>query len=205
MATSVVARRKDTILVIQLDDPSGCPRLERKVLAQLSEQFEAAASSADVRGVVITGTESAFAAGADLSEVAGLSAVDALSFSALGQALMRRVESLHKPVVAAIRGWCLGGGFDLAMACHLRVAATDAIFGHPGGSLGLMTGWGGTARLPRIVGRARAAEMLITGETISAAQAYAWGLVNRLVAPPDALSTAIVLAHDSAGHASAAP
>lgn len=144
-----------------------------------------------LRGVVLTGTDSAFAAGADLEEVGALTALEALRFSALGQGLMRRIERCPLPVVAAIRGYCLGGGFDLAMACHMRVAATDAMFGHPGGLLGLVTGWGGTARLPRLVGSARTLELLTTGQTISAQEAYAARLVNRLARPSETISTTV--------------
>jgi len=115
--------------------------------------------------------------------------VEALRFSALGQAVMERLEKLRKPVVAAIRGYCLGRGFDLAMACHLRVASSDALFGRPGGSLGILTGWGGTARLPRILGRAQALEVLATGQTITAEQAYALSVVSR-VAPDQLLDCA---------------
>jgi enoyl-CoA hydratase/carnithine racemase len=145
---------------------------------------------AGLRGVVLTGTDAAFAAGADLEEVSALTALEAVRFSALGQGLMRKIECSRLPVVAAIRGYCLGGGFDLAMACHLRVAATDAVFGHPGGSLGLVTGWGGTARLPRLVGHARALELLTTGQTIPADEAYAARLVNRLTSPDQTIAAA---------------
>jgi enoyl-CoA hydratase/carnithine racemase len=99
---------------------------------------------------------------------------------------MTAIERLPKPVVAAVRGWCLGGGFDLAMACHIRLAASDAQFGHPGGALGILTGWGGTQRLPALVGAARAREALATGRTISSDEALAWRLVSR-VAPAEAL------------------
>jgi enoyl-CoA hydratase len=144
--------------------------------------------------VVLKGSDAAFAAGADLEEVSALDAVEAFRFSQLGQKLMNIIENSRKPVVAAIRGYCLGGGFDLAMACHLRFAAPDAVFGHPGGSLGLVTGWGGTARLPRIVGRARAMELLTTGRTITADEANAWRLVNRVVAEQGLIEAACAAA-----------
>lgn len=129
----------------------------------------------------MTGTEKCFAAGAELSEIAQLTAMEAKKFAEMGQELMRTIERMEKPVMAAVRGFCLGGGFDLAMACHIRVAARDAVFGHPGGSLGIMTGWGGTQRLARIVGQGRAMELLTTGRQMTAEEAYRWKLVSKVV------------------------
>ncbi len=150
-----------------------------------------------VRAAVITGTAQSFAAGADLAEVSALTPVEALSFSALGQSLMNTIESCPRPIIAAIRGYCLGGGFDLAMACHVRIAGGDARFGHPGGSLGIITGWGGTARLPRIVGQARAHELLTTGRIIDGGEAYSWRLVSRVVPTEDVLATATAFAESA--------
>jgi len=192
--SSVTARRLDSVLLVQLRSPDDYPRLTRAVLRTLSDLFRAMARRDDVCGIVLTGSETAFAAGADLEEVAALDAVEATRFAPLGQGVMRQIENLRKPVVAAIRGYCLGGGFDLAMACHLRYATPDAVFGHPGGALGLITGWGGTARLPRIVGRSRALELLTSGRTISAQEAFEWKLVNRVVEPTRLLEAACAAA-----------
>ena len=184
------------LLLVQLDNPSGFPRLTRAVLEELHRRLDTDKHSPAVRAVVITGTEKCFAAGADLAEVAALSASEALCFSALGQSLMRKIEQHAKPVVAAIRGYCLGGGLDLALACHLRVASSDATFGHPGAGLGILTGWGGTQRLPRAFaarGRAQAFEMLVTGRSITADEVYARGLVNRIVPPEQVLETALAI------------
>ena len=167
------------------------------MLHALRKQMDVLARASELRAAVLTGTGKCFAAGAELEEVAALTPHEALRFSALGQSVMRALERSAKPIVAAIRGFCLGGGFDLAMACHLRVAATDAVFGHPGGSLGILTGWGGTQRLPRLLaraGRSRALEALTTGRRIAADEAYAWGLVNRLAPPEAVLPTALRLA-----------
>jgi len=180
----------DSILLIHLESPDQFPRLTRAVLRQLLARMEKVSTEASVRAVVITGTPQAFCAGADLEEVSALSPVEALRFSALGQSLMRAIESASKRVIAAIGGHCLGGGFDLAMACHLRIASSDARFGHPGGSLGVITGWGGTARLPRLVGKARARELLTTGRIITAEEAHAWRLVHCVVPPEAVLATA---------------
>jgi len=194
---TVRARRSDGLLLIALDNPSGFPRLTRAVLGELHRLFDADRETPAVRAVVITGTEKCFAAGAELAQVAALSAIEVLRFSAIGQSLMSKIEKHTKPVVAAIRGYCLGGGLDLALACHLRVAASDALFGHPGAGLGIITGCGGTQRLPRILGpgaHARVAEMLTTGHSITAEEAHTWGLVNRVAPPQKVLETAFTLA-----------
>jgi enoyl-CoA hydratase len=181
----------DNIVLLQLENAAGYPRLERRLLAEIGEAILRMESRADVRGIVITGSSQAFAVGADLGEVGTLDAIGALRFSELGQSLMRRIERCARPVIAAVRGYCLGGGFDLAIACHARIAAEDAVFGHPGGSLGLVTGWGGTVRLPRLIGLGRAREMLVTGRTVTAAEAFAARLVSRVVPADKAMSAAM--------------
>ncbi len=194
---TVRVTRKDAVLLIRLYDPAGFPRLSRSILAELLGQFAGAARSSDVGAVVLTGTPKCFAAGAEIGQVGALRPVEALRFSALGQSLMREIERSAKPVVAAIRGYCLGGGLDLALACHLRVASTNAVFGHPGAGLGIITGWGGTQRLPRLLlpgGRARTLEMLSTARTLTAAEACAYGLINRVVPSQTVLAMALALA-----------
>jgi enoyl-CoA hydratase/carnithine racemase len=194
MGSSLRVSRYAGVLILQLDSPDGFGRLTRAVLEELEAQLRQAPATSDLAGVVLAGTERAFAAGADLAEVSALDALEALRFSAAGQRLTQRIERSPMSVVAAIRGYCLGGGLDVALACRLRVAAADAVFGHPGGSLGIVTGWGGTARLSRILGRARALELLTTGRTITGAEAYGWGLVSRVVEPTQVLATALELA-----------
>jgi enoyl-CoA hydratase len=192
--SSVRFETRDSVLLITLDSPDQFPRLTRAVLRELLARFESMGSNAGCSAVVITGTESSFAAGADLAEVSALTPVDALEFSALGQSVMRAVETFRKPVIAAIRGYCLGGGFDLAMACHIRLAGEDASFGHPGGSLGIITGWGGTSRLPRIVGASRAREILTAGRVLTAAEAFSWRLVSHVVPSEMVLDESLQLA-----------
>ncbi len=193
-AAPVRTELREGVFLIQLDGPGNFPRLTRTVLAELGGLFARASRDEQIRAVVLAGTERAFAAGAELAEVSALTPLEALEFSALGQGLMNSIERCPRPVIAAVCGWCLGGGFDLALACHVRVASTDAQFGHPGGSLGLVTGWGGTARLPRIVGRARALELLTTGRTVSATEALAWRLVSRLSSPAKVVAAALAMA-----------
>ncbi len=202
IADAVRASRAGSLLRIELDDPSGFPRLTRAVLAELHRLLDTAGKTPAPPAILLTGTDKCFAAGADLAEVGALDALEALRFSALGQGLMRKIEQHTRPVGAAIRGYCLGGGLDLALACHLRMASTDAIFGHPGAGLGIITGWGGTQRLLRIPGpgaRARVAEMLATGRSITAQEALAWGLVNRIAAPEQVVERALEMVRGAGG------
>ena len=128
--------------------------------------------------LVIAGNEEFFSAGAELQEIAALDGAPAFEFAKMGQKLMELVHEFHAPVYAAISGYCMGGGLDLALACHHRIASPSAVFGHRGAALGLITGWGGTQRLPRLIGRARALEMFVTAEKVDARQAQRIGLVD---------------------------
>ncbi|PYP86991.1 MAG: enoyl-CoA hydratase [Candidatus Angelobacter sp. Gp1-AA117] len=138
----------------------------------------------DALPLIITGNEHFFSAGADLHEIAQLTGPAAFEFAQLGQNLMRAVDLFPAPVIAAVQGYCMGGGLDLALACDFRIAAPDAVFGHRGAALGLMTGWGGTQRLPRLIGKARALEMFILAEKVSAKRALQMGLVSRIADDP---------------------
>ncbi len=134
--------------------------------------------------LIITGNSDFFSVGADLKEIAALTAAQAYEFSALGQTLMQAIAHHPAMVAAAIEGHCMGGGLDLALACHRRIAAPSAVFGHRGAALGLITGWGGTQRLPRLIGKANALELLITAEKISAVEALRLGLVDAVADDP---------------------
>jgi enoyl-CoA hydratase/carnithine racemase len=134
--------------------------------------------------LVITGNRHFFSVGADLNEIAALTGPEAYNFSAMGQALMGAIASYPAPVVAAIEGHCMGGGLDLALACHRRIAAPHAVFGHRGAALGLMTGWGGTQRLPRLIGNGRALELFVAAEKVTASRALQIGLVDAIANDP---------------------
>ena len=138
----------------------------------------------DRKPIVIAGNSLYFSAGADLGEIAAFDALSAYKFSLTGQDLMRSIEQFPAPVYAAISGYCMGGGVDLALACHRRIAAPHAIFGHRGATLGLITGWGGTQRLPRLVGKATAQELLVAAERITAHRAFEIGLIDALSEDP---------------------
>lgn len=159
----------------------------------LESEIVRLADAPEIAGAVITGTDRVFAAGAEIAEVARLTPTSALEFSQRGQEVLGRIASIAKPVVAGIRGYCIGGGLDLALACRARIAAADAVFAHPGVTLGIITGWGGTQRLPRLIGRGRALELLVTGGRIRANEALAWGLVSKVSAEGELLDDAIQL------------
>ncbi len=180
MASRLSAERHDGILLLTLEGDDGFPRLERRILAGIEEQIVKLAEQRELTGAVITGTERAFAVGAEISEIANLTPALAFEFSRRGQSVMHAVANSAKPIVAAIRGYCMGGGLDLALACRARIASRDALFAHPGGSLGIITGWGGTQRLPRLIGRSRALEMLVTGRRLDAKEALDCGLVQKI-------------------------
>ena len=157
-------------------------------VTKLREGAEAGA----IKKLIITGNEKFFSAGADLNEITQLTGPEAFEFSRLGQRLMLAIDHFPVPVIAAIRGYCMGGGMDLALACDYRIASPDAAFGHRGASLGLMTGWGGTQRLPRLIGKARALQMFLLAEMVNAEEAKAIGLIDELAEDP--ISAAIKLA-----------
>jgi enoyl-CoA hydratase/carnithine racemase len=160
------------------------------VLAELGDLLNEVRLSGLFQGVVIAANPRSFATGASLEEVASIEGVSALAFARAGQTLLNHIANFPLPIVAAIRGYCLGGGLDLALACHARIATYDASFGHPGASLGLITGWGGTQRLTRLIGRTAATQLLLTAERVPASQALTLGLVDELVPSPDLVAAA---------------
>ncbi len=181
----VVERPADGVALVTIDAARRFNTLRVATLQMLEVSVRALAVEPDVRAIVVTGAGgAAFAAGADLREVAALDARDALAFAAIGQSAFDAIERAPQPVLAAIDGVCMGGGLDLALACDLRHASPASAFAHPGAVRGILTGFGGTARLPRVVGRARAMELFATGRRLTADEALAIGLVNRVVDDP---------------------
>jgi enoyl-CoA hydratase len=153
-------------------------------LQSVVETLQGDAERGQVKALIIAGNDKFFSAGADLKEIAQLSGPEAFEFSRRGQKLMNAIDLFPVPVIAAIRGYCMGGGMDLALACDYRIAAPDAVFGHRGASLGVITGWGGTQRLPRLIGKERALQMFLLAEMVRAEEALKIGLVNELSDDP---------------------
>jgi len=175
---------------ITVNRPQVLNALNRATLAELATAFEAADSSSSVRAVILTGAgEKAFVAGADIQELASLDPLAARKFARTGQHVFHQISWLGKPVIAAVNGFALGGGCELALACHLRVGSTKARLGQPEVNLGVIPGWGGTQRLPRLVGLGRSVEMILTGDPIPADEAFRIGLLNRVVEPEQLLPT----------------
>jgi len=189
--SSVRVERSGSVATVFLDRPEKLNALDRATLIRLGEAFGALRSEAEVRAVLVTGVgDRAFAAGADLGELSELDPAQALEQSRLGQAVFREIESFPGPVVAAVQGHALGGGCELAMACHLRVASESAHFGLPEVRLGLVPGYGGTVRLPRLVGTGSALHLILTGATIGAERAREIGLVQEVVPAAELLDRA---------------
>lgn len=170
------------VRVLRLQSDDGTNRLTRECVQSLTVGLTK--FSSDPRPLVVAGNDRFFSAGADLKEISRLNGPDALAFAKMGQALMEAIDHFPAPVLAAIAGYCMGGGFDLALACHHRIASPKAVFGHRGAALGLITGWGGTQRLPRLIGKGRALEVFVAAERVTAAQALRIGLVDAISADP---------------------
>jgi enoyl-CoA hydratase len=184
----------DGVAVVVVNRPEKLNALNARVMDELDQVFTAVAGDASVRGVILTGAgEKAFVAGADIAELNALGPIDGREHTLRGQRVLAKIEAMGKPVIAAVNGFALGGGCELAMACHVRVASENARLGTPEVKLGLMCGYAGTQRLPRLVGKGRALEMLLTGEMVSAQEALRIGLVNRVVPRESLLAEAEAL------------
>ncbi|MDT8070450.1 MAG: enoyl-CoA hydratase/isomerase family protein [Terriglobia bacterium] len=175
------SRESANVLRLSGDETNRLTRLRVKALTTVTQEL---AREVNPKPLIITGNKHFFSAGADLNEIAALTGVEAYEFAAMGQALMNTVANFPAPTYAAVWGYCMGGGFDLALACCYRIAHPHSVFGHRGAALGLITGWGGTQRLPRLVGKAKALEMFLAAEKIHAAKALEIGLVDEIAEEP---------------------
>jgi enoyl-CoA hydratase len=176
--------RDEGVLLLTLVSEDGMNRLTRQKIIALDQEIRNVTSGGrPVLPLVISG-ERNFSAGADLNEIRRLSGPEALGFARLGQSLMQALESYPAPVIAAIKGHCMGGGLDLALACHRRIAIPHAVFGHRGAALGLITGWGGTQRLPRLIGKGRALELFVAAEKVTSPRALEIGLIDAIADDP---------------------
>ncbi len=197
--SNIRVEKRPPLAVVALDRPKALNALNTATLAELDAAFQELAEDAAIRVVLLTGTGGrAFAAGADIRELADLAPEEGRAFALRGQGVFRRIETLAKPVIACIQGFALGGGCELAMACTLRIAAEDARLGQPEVKLGIIAGYGGTQRLPRLVGRGAALKLLLTGAIIDAQEALRIGLVDAVVPAAELMSRAEALATEIA-------
>ena len=188
---TLLYEKKDSIAYVTVNRPKVLNALSQRTWKDLRAAFEDAGEDSAIRGVILTGAgDKAFIAGADISELSHVTAVEAEKSSSYGQAVLNLIENLGKPVVAAVNGFGLGGGCETAMACTIRVASENAKFGQPEVALGVLPGGGGTQRLPRLVGKGRALQLILSGEMISAQEAYRIGLVNEVVPATDLIKRA---------------
>ena len=192
---NLLYEKRNGIGYVTINRPDKLNALNQKVMEELYECFQDIEKDNEVRAVILTGAgERAFVGGADINELAVQTPVEGKEMSVRGQKILDFIEHLGKPVIAAINGFALGGGCELAMACTLRIASENARLGQPEVKLGLIPGYAGTQRLPRLVGKGRALEMLLSGDPISASEAYRMGLVNQVVPAQDLIATAEKLA-----------
>ena len=186
---NVKTENRDGILVVSVDRPKSLNALNAQTIDELQQAFDAARDDASVKGVIVTGGgEKAFVAGADINELAQMTPITGKATAEKGQRVFRAIEKFPKPVIAAINGFALGGGCELALACHIRIASEKAQLGLPEVTLGIIPGYGGTQRMARLLGKGKALELILTGDRIGAAEAERIGLVNKVV-PADQLMT----------------
>ncbi len=177
--TNILVENQENILVITVNRPKSLNALNYDTIQEIGKAIQEVYNNKEIKGAILTGAgDKAFVAGADISEFTGLSQADAKKLSADGQVVFNSIEACPKPVIACVNGFALGGGCELAMACHMRIASPNARFGQPEVNLGIIPGYGGTQRLVQLIGKGRAFELLTTGDMIEAEKAEDWGLVN---------------------------
>lgn len=183
----VLLEKTPPLATITINRPKALNALNSKVLSSLEQTLDRVNEDKEIHVVIITGAgEKAFVAGADIAEMSEMSPLEGTNFSRYGQLVFKKVQDLKKPVIAAVNGYALGGGSELALACDFAYASENAKFGVPEVTLGIFPGFGGTQRLPRLLGKGRAKELILTGKMISAGEAYEIGMINKVV-PPDQL------------------
>ena len=182
-SSALVVEERAGVASVHFNRPAARNSLSSATLAELEIVIRALTTRAELTTIIFTGTDDVFASGADIRELRALDAPTAHAFARRGQRLMQQIADAPQLTIAAVNGYCMGGGLDLALACRLRCAAPEAVFAHPGARLGIITGWGGTQRLPQLIGQARALEMFLTARRVRADEALAIGLVNRVGTP----------------------
>lgn len=199
--TYLLVKQKERIRIITIHRPEALNALNEDLLMELSSAFAEAAYDRETRVIILTGEGKSFVAGADIAQMANMNAAEGKSFGELGSSVFRGIETLNKVVIAAVNGYALGGGCELAMACDIRLASTKAKFGQPEVGLGITPGFSGTQRLPRLVGLSKAKEIIFTGDAISAQEAWRIGLVNEVCEPETLIEKAIEIGNKIASRA----
>ena len=193
---NILEKIENRICTLVINRPDQYNALNRDVLTELDSKLDSNIEKTDCRVIILTGMgDKAFIAGADIQSMQKMNANQAQEFSKMGQELTLKIEESRIPIIAAVNGFALGGGCEFAMACHIRYASENAVFGQPEVSLGLIAGWGGTQRLPRLVGKGNAMEILLSGQKIKADKAYSMGLVNKVVPMHELIPSVEKLAH----------
>ncbi|MEE8578238.1 MAG: enoyl-CoA hydratase-related protein [candidate division Zixibacteria bacterium] len=192
---NLLVEQHDAVLVVSINRAKTLNSLNSETVKEMQNLFSHHWKDESVGCVVITGIGKAFGAGADIVEIAEKDVRTGTDYAAYGQYLMKTIQNFPKPVIAAINGFALGGGCELAMACDIRLASTKAKLGQPEVNLGILPGFGGTQRLPRLVGRGKAMQLILTGELINAAEAYRIGLVDEVVEPDELMDKAMAMAN----------
>lgn len=190
----LIIEKQERICIVRINNPEALNALNTKILVELSQAFDEIAADADTDVVILTGEGRAFVAGADIAEMSVLKADEGKRFGRLGADVFRKIELLDKPVIAAVNGFALGGGCELAMACDIRIASVKAKFGQPEVGLGITPGFSGTQRLPRLVGLGKAKELIYTAAVIHAEEACRIGLVNKVVEPEELMNECLTMA-----------
>ena len=192
----ILITKENGIGIVTVNRPESLNAMNKDVIIELISKIEGLLSEGDMRVIIITGSgEKAFIAGADIKLMQKMNKSEAYEFANLGHKLANTIENSDKPVIAAVNGFALGGGSEIALACHIRVASDNAVFAQPEVKIGLLPGWGGTQRLPRIVGKGLANELIITGRNVTAQEALKIGLVNRVVSKEELINYCIDIAN----------
>ena len=182
-SSSLIIELDASIAVIRFNRPAARNPLQSTTLNELTTAFSTMVADSSVDAIIFTGSDDVFASGADIRELTTLDSSSALEFSRAGQELFQKIASARQTTIAAINGYCMGGALDLALACDIRIASANAVFAHPGARLGIITGWGGTQRLPRLIGKARALEFFATARRLSSQEALEIGLISQIQDP----------------------
>lgn len=192
---NIVTEARSSAIIVRINRPAERNTLSVATLEELDSIVSALTARTDVSAIIFTGTNDVFASGADLRELSALTPHTAREFALRGQRLFQKIADAKQLTIAAINGYCMGGGLDLALACDLRCASPGAVFAHPGARRGIITGWGGTQRLPRLIGTARALEMFTTARRVDCREAYEIGLVSKVREPVIDCAVELALAH----------